>query len=138
MVVRKVITNFIRYLAIGLGLIIVLVLMLVRVIIFFPILAFLGYAAPFWSFLISGHTALWLFKSHELRTHLYIRGLGIAVWLSAYVGALRFDILKMYELYAALPTEPSQLLYCHRCCKRTPSIRRLTKNKIEKWKKYAG
>ncbi|MBK6795034.1 MAG: hypothetical protein IPG80_21375 [Anaerolineales bacterium] len=37
----------------------------------------------------------------------FARGLGIFAWLSAYVFALRFNILKMYELYAALhPSRP--------------------------------
>jgi hypothetical protein len=61
--------------------------------------------APFWSFLIALRAALWLFKNYETRLTLP-RGLGLTAWLAAYAAAWRFDILKMYELYAALPKEP--------------------------------
>lgn len=75
---------------------------------FFPLfLALIGLviAAPFWSFLIAGQAALWLYKNHETGLSLS-RGLGLTAWLSGYVAAWRYDILKMYELYAQLPTAP--------------------------------
>lgn len=69
------------------------------------VVAIFGMAAPFWSFLIALQTSRWLWKYHETK-FTFARGLGIFAWLSAYVLALRFNILKMFELYAALPTEP--------------------------------
>ncbi len=62
-------------------------------------------AAPFWSFLLALRAALWLYKNYETQFSLP-RGLGLTAWLAAYVAAWRFDILKMYELYAALPPQP--------------------------------
>jgi hypothetical protein len=69
------------------------------------VLIALTLAAPFWSLLIALQAALWLFKNYETRFTVP-RGLGLTTWLAAYVVAWRFDILKMYELYAALPPEP--------------------------------
>lgn len=62
-------------------------------------------SAPFWSFLLAGQAALWLYKHYETRLTLP-RGLGVTAWLASYVAAWRYDILKMYELYAQLPPEP--------------------------------
>lgn len=61
--------------------------------------------APIWSFLLAVRAAIWLFKNYEGKLRLP-QGLGIAGWLGAYLVAWRFDILKMYEMYSALPTEP--------------------------------
>jgi len=62
-------------------------------------------ASPFWSFLIALRAVIWLFKNHETQfTSPY--GIGVAAWLAGYAFAWRYDILKMYELYAALPTQP--------------------------------
>jgi len=100
--------SLVRNITLGLGITILFIAMIAWETPFAPfifIAFFLGAVAPFWSFLISGQVALWLLKNHESKFTL-IRGLGIAAWLSAYVYALRFDILKMYELYAALPTQP--------------------------------
>ena len=72
---------------------------------FFFITMILGVSAPFWSFLIALQAARWLWNHHETKLTLP-RGLGIFAWLSAYAFALRFNILKMFELYNALPTEP--------------------------------
>lgn len=72
---------------------------------FLTILVFLVFVAPFWSFLLSTQTAIWLGRNYESRIT-SIHGIGIVVWLAAYITALRFNILKMYELYAALPTTP--------------------------------
>jgi hypothetical protein len=69
------------------------------------LLMILMIGAPFWSLLISLRAANWLFKNYETRLTLP-RGFGLTAWLAAYAAAWRFDILKMYELYAALPTEP--------------------------------
>ena len=69
------------------------------------VLVALTIAAPFWSFLLALQASIWLFKNHE-RKLTGPRGLGIAAWLAGYIAAWRFDILKMYELYAALPPEP--------------------------------
>ena len=68
-------------------------------------LAGLTVAAPFWCFLMTLRTAIWLRKKYALQLTLPA-GLGIAGWIAGYVAAWRFDILKMYELYAALPPEP--------------------------------
>ncbi len=62
-------------------------------------------AAPFWSFLLSLRTAIWLFKNHETNFTLS-RVIGLTAWMGTYLVAWRFDILKMYELYAALPPTP--------------------------------
>jgi hypothetical protein len=71
----------------------------------FLILVLLTMAAPFWSFLIALRAAIWLFKNYETKFTLP-RGLGLTSWLGAYVVAWRYDIIKMYELYAALPPTP--------------------------------
>ncbi len=105
---RKVSPVLIRNILIGIILVGMLVVMIVSGDVtapFFAPLVFVGFGAPFWSFLISGQTALWLLKNYESNLTI-LRGFGIATWVAAYIGALRFDILKMYELYAALPTEP--------------------------------
>jgi len=62
-------------------------------------------AAPFWSLLIAGQAAIWLLKNHETKFTL-LRGLGLAAWVAVYLAAWRFNILKMHELYAALPPQP--------------------------------
>ena len=72
---------------------------------FLVILFLPAMVAPFWLFFIALQAARWLWKYHEtILTP--ARGLGIIAWLSAYGIALRFNIVKMYELYAALPTQP--------------------------------
>ena len=71
----------------------------------FFVLAGLTVAAPFWCFLMTLRAAIWLLKKYELKLT-FPRGLGLTTWMAAYVAAWRFDILKMYELYAALPPEP--------------------------------
>jgi hypothetical protein len=88
---------------------------------FFFGLALVGFAAPFWSFLISGQTALWLLKKYEAKLTIF-RGLGILAWLAAYIGALRFDILKMYELYAALPPQPPDCYIATAAAKGHPGV----------------
>jgi hypothetical protein len=71
---------------------------------FFVLVALLM-AAPFWSFLLAVQASIWLIKNHETKFTLP-RGLGLTAWFAAYIAAWRFDILKMYELYAALPPTP--------------------------------
>jgi hypothetical protein len=71
----------------------------------FLMLAALTMAAPFWSLLLAVQASIWLIKNYEKKITLS-RGLGLTAWVAAYVAALRFDILKMYELYAALPPNP--------------------------------
>ena len=70
-------------------------------------LVFLGIIAsgPFWSFLIAIQASAWLLENHESNLTLP-RGFGILVWLTSYIAAWRYDILKMYELYAQLPPVP--------------------------------
>lgn len=72
-----------------------------------PLMVLIGLtmAAPFWSFLLALRASTWLIKNYETRLNL-THGLGLAAWLAAYVAAWRYDILKMYELYAALPPTP--------------------------------
>ena len=65
----------------------------------------LAMAAPFWSFLLALRAGVWLYKNNETKLTLY-RGLGLVAWLGTYTVAWRYDILKMYELYAALPPQP--------------------------------
>jgi len=62
-------------------------------------------AAPFWSFLLALRAGVWLYQNHET-TLTSSRGLGLAAWIATYIAAWRYDILKMYELYAALPPQP--------------------------------
>lgn len=62
-------------------------------------------AAPFWSFLIALRAAVWLYKNYEA-TFTLSHGLGLTAWFGVYAAAWRYDILKMYELYAALPPQP--------------------------------
>jgi hypothetical protein len=69
------------------------------------LLVVLTVAAPFWSLLMALQAAIWLYKTHEFKLTVP-RGLGLATWIAGYVAAWRFDILKMYELYAALPPQP--------------------------------
>lgn len=71
---------------------------------FFVLVALLM-AAPFWSLLLAIQASIWLIKNHETKFTLP-RGLGLTAWVAAYIAAWRFDILKMYELYAALPPTP--------------------------------
>ena len=71
----------------------------------FVVLIGLTMAAPFWSLLLALRTSLWLFKNYETPFNL-AHGLGLAAWLAGYVAAWRYNILKMYELYAALPPTP--------------------------------
>ncbi len=71
----------------------------------FFVLAALTMAAPFWCFLIALRATFWLLKNYETRFTLP-RALGLATWFTTYAVAWRFDILKMYELYAVLPKEP--------------------------------
>jgi hypothetical protein len=71
----------------------------------FFVLAGLTVAAPFWCFLMTLRMAIWLHKKYELKLTFPV-GLGIAGWITGYLAAWRFDILKMYELYAALPPDP--------------------------------
>lgn len=68
-------------------------------------LAGLIMASPFWLFVIALRAAIWLFRNHETKFTLP-HGLGVTAWLTGYIVAWRYDILKMYELYAALPTQP--------------------------------
>jgi hypothetical protein len=69
------------------------------------ILAGMTVAAPFWCFLMTLRAAVWLFRKYEFKLT-FPRSLGAATWIAGYVAAWRFDILKMYELYAALPPQP--------------------------------
>jgi hypothetical protein len=71
----------------------------------FFVLAGLTVAAPFWCFLMILRAAIWLRQKYEVKltpSHRF----GFAAWIAGYVAAWRFDILKMYELYAALPPQP--------------------------------
>jgi hypothetical protein len=70
----------------------------------FGLMAFVT-SAPFWSFLMAVRASIWLLKNHETKFNLS-RGLSVAPWLAAYAVAWRYDILKMYELYVALPKQP--------------------------------
>jgi hypothetical protein len=62
-------------------------------------------AAPFWILLIYLQAATWLFNNYELKISIQ-KGFGIFAWIAVYAIAWRYDILKMYELYAALPPQP--------------------------------
>jgi hypothetical protein len=62
-----------------------------------------------------------LLKHHESKFTI-LRGLGIFAWLAAYAYALRFNILKMYELYAALPPQPPDCYIATAAAKGHPGI----------------
>lgn len=69
------------------------------------VLVVITMGAPFWCFLMFLRAAVSLFKNSETRITLPY-GVGIAAWVGVYVLAWRISILKMYELYAALPPQP--------------------------------
>jgi hypothetical protein len=103
--VRRWNTRLVGYL---LGILILVALALgyivAREFLFFIIVA-LVIAAPFWSLLIALQATFWLYQNEEVRDILP-RGLGVTAWVASYVAAWRYDILKMYELYAQLPPVP--------------------------------
>ena len=68
----------------------------------FLILIFLTAAAPFWSFLIAWRISIWLLRNHEAPLTL-LSGSAVIGWGTVYILAWRYDIFKMFELYAALP-----------------------------------
>lgn len=88
---------------------------------FFLLIFMLCASAPFWSFFIAGQAALWLFKYYESKYTL-LRGLGGVAWISAYIFAMRFNILKMYELYAALPPQPPDCYIATAAAKGHPRV----------------
>lgn len=69
------------------------------------VLVALTVAAPFWLFLMALRAAIWLLRQYEFKLT-PPHGLGLATWIAGYIAAWRFDLLKMYELYAALPPQP--------------------------------
>ena len=87
------------------GILIAMALMSSPISPFVFLLMIVGVSTPFWSLLIALQASRWLLKYQETKFTLP-RGLGTFAWLSAYTFALRFNILKMFELYNALPTEP--------------------------------
>ena len=88
---------------------------------FFILIFMLGASAPFWSFLLAGQISLWLFKHYESKYTL-LRGLGGVAWVSAYIFAMRFNILKMYELYSALPPQPPDCYIATAAAKGHPRV----------------
>ncbi len=86
---------------------IIIILIIIALVLwgFFFVLAIFGIASPFWSFLVALQASRWLLKHYETKFS-FTKGFGVVAWLSAYAFALRFNILKMFELYNALPTEP--------------------------------
>lgn len=70
------------------------------------VIIFLVASAPFWGFLLAGRTAVWLLKSFDSgKWSLGIKA-GLVAWSAAYIAAWRYDLLKMFGLYSALPTAP--------------------------------
>lgn len=67
----------------------------------FPLI-FLIAAAPFWSFLIAWRTSIWLLMNQDAPLTL-LSGSALIGWGTVYILAWRYDILRMFELYAALP-----------------------------------
>ncbi|HNH27005.1 MAG TPA: hypothetical protein PLR93_08300 [Anaerolineales bacterium] len=86
---------------------IIIILIIIALVLwgFFFVLAIFGIASPFWSFLVAFQASCWLLKHYETKFS-FTKGLGVVAWISAYAFALRFNIIKMFELYNALPTEP--------------------------------
>jgi hypothetical protein len=70
-------------------------------------LAFLAIvaSAPFWCFLIAAQAAIWLLQNRETGISL-LSGFGVTAWVVGYIAAWRYDILKTYEMYSALPLVP--------------------------------
>jgi hypothetical protein len=71
----------------------------------FLVAVLLAIVSPFWCFLLSLRASIWLYRNFETRFTV-LRAFGSAAWITTFVAAWRFDILKMTELYAALPTQP--------------------------------
>ncbi|MEO6541735.1 MAG: DUF6688 family protein [Ferruginibacter sp.] len=71
----------------------------------FLVAVLLAMVSPFWCLLLSLRAAIWLYRNFETGFTV-LRGFGSASWVAIFVAAWRFDILKMSELYAALPTSP--------------------------------
>ena len=61
--------------------------------------------------MIALRIAFWLFEKYEAPKINVSRGLGITAWIITYAAAWRYDIIKMFELYSALPTKPPQDCY---------------------------
>jgi len=100
----RTVNSLLLLLAVGILIVSALVQGNPSLIIFFPFVL-LAIAAPFWSFLLAVRTSFWMFKNYETGLSLP-RGLGLTAWIAVYAAAWRLDILKMYELYAALPPQP--------------------------------
>ena len=119
--------------ALGAGIVVMIVCMLIwgNVLSPFVLLIFIiGIASPFWSFMLAGQLALWLLKNYESKFTL-LRGLGLVAWLASYIYALRFNILKMYELYAALPPQPPDCYIATAAAKGHPQIVRSKTIRLE-------
>lgn len=73
-----------------------------------PILFLVGAviaSAPFWSLLIMGVTGYGLLKHYETGFTL-LRGVGVLAWLGGFAASWSVAILRMFQLYAELPTAP--------------------------------
>lgn len=65
------------------------------------------FSSPFWALLVFIKTSITLLKYYETIPYFTIRKIiGVLSWLTLYGFALRINILKMYEIYASLPTQP--------------------------------
>lgn len=102
---------------------IIIILIIIALVLwgFFFVLAIFGIASPFWSFLVAFQASRWLLKHYETKFS-FAKGFGVVAWLSAYAFALRFNILKMFELYNALPTEPPNCYIATAAAKGHPHI----------------
>ena len=77
----------------------------------FFVFFFLVMVAPLLSFLIALRVAFWLLEKYEAPKINISHAFGIMAWVVTYAVAWRYDILKMFELYAALPKQPPQDCY---------------------------
>lgn len=83
-----------------------IIVVITRVVLLSFAFVFMIMVAPLISFLIALRAALWLLENYEAPKLNAFHGLGIMAWIATYAVAWRYDILKMYELYAALPPQP--------------------------------
>ncbi len=71
------------------------------------VLAWIFISGPFWNLILFTQATISLLRRFELSQTFDIKqGFGALVWLSAYIAAWRFAVLKTLEIYASLPTSP--------------------------------
>jgi hypothetical protein len=71
------------------------------------VLVLIFLSGPFWNLILFSQATISLLRFYKLsQTYNFKQGLGALLWLSAYIAAWRFAVLKTLDIYAALPTSP--------------------------------